>query len=98
MTKLRDLIMKANKVKTNVICPNYGFDLPCPNLLLRDYCPNNHIPAIKKAWQIQTEAIMSGQKIDQNLINLALKIDAENQFMKYSEMWIKYPNEPSEKQ
>ena len=78
--------MKVNRVKTNVICPNYGYDLPCPNLLLRDYCQNNHIPAIKKAWQIETQAIISGQKIDQKAINLALKCDGEGQFAKYSEM------------
>ena len=77
MNKLKDLIMKANRVKTNVICPNFGYDLPCPNLLLRDYCQNNHIPTIKKAWQIQTKAIMSGQKIEQNLIDLVLKCDGE---------------------
>ena len=62
--KLKDLIMKANQIKTDLMCPNYGYNLPCPNLLLRDYCPNNHLPAIKKAWQIETEAIMCGQKID----------------------------------
>ena len=41
---------------------------------------------------------MSGEKINQKSINLALKIDGENQITKYTEMWTKYPNEPSEKQ
>ena len=41
---------------------------------------------------------MSGQKIDQNHINLALKSDGEQKFQKYADMWVRYPSEPSEKQ
>ena len=94
--KLQDLIMKINQVKSNLICPNYGYNLPCANQLLRDYCQHNHIPAIRKAQQIQTDAISANQQIEDKAITTALKCD-EN-FDKNAEMWIKYPAEPSEKQ
>ena len=58
--KLKDEIIRKKQVKFESLCPNHAFYFNCTNLILKDYCPFEHVEDCRKAYFTQTEYIERG--------------------------------------
>ena len=59
-TKLRDETVRRKCLKFDTMCPLFGFYYPCTNLILKNYCPFQHVEDVRKAYLIQIQSINEG--------------------------------------
>ena len=50
ISKLKDEVTKKKEIKFDSLCPMFAFYFPCTNLILKDYCPYQHIEDCRKAY------------------------------------------------
>ncbi len=58
--KLKDEIIRKKKIRFESLCPNHAFYLNCSNLILKNYCPFEHIEDCRKAYFCQTDYVERG--------------------------------------
>ena len=58
--KLRDETIRKKQIKFESLCPNYAFYFQCTNLILKGYCPYEHIEDCRKAYMTQIDYIERG--------------------------------------
>ena len=50
--KLRDETTRKKKIKFKSLCPTYAFYYQCTNLILKGYCPYEHVEDCRKAYMV----------------------------------------------
>ena len=86
-----------NQVKYEALCPNFAYEIPCANLILKGYCCYQHNRFARRAEICCAELNEKGKEITEMMLNLLLtdpKGDGEEKARNRA-LWKKFPNEPT---
>ena len=70
--KRKDEYQIMNQVKYQSMCPYYGYEYPCPNEIMKDYCAYQHNRYARRCERLAAELNEVGQGMSELQAQIAL--------------------------